>query len=133
MAHGVLYEPAALEGFVAEDPENGERWASRPRGSQASWDLRTRHEHRGVCYTFSTTLNVGGGIVAGPASRRGFLAGALALPALFLGARMVSAASRTVRLSRPGPDGRSTTRCAACGGIDHRMLDRACPAAPEVI
>lgn len=71
--------------------------------------------------------------MAGPASRRGFLAGVLALPALFLGARMVSTASRTVRLSRPGPDGRSTTRCAACGGTDHRMLDRSCPAAPEVI
>lgn len=71
--------------------------------------------------------------MAGPASRRGFLAGALALPALFLGARAVSAASRTVRLTRPQPRGSSTSRCAACGGTDHRMLDQTCPAAPEVI
>jgi hypothetical protein len=71
--------------------------------------------------------------VPAPASRRWFLAGALALPALFVGLRAVSAASRSVRLARPRSVGRSTTRCAACGGTDHRMLDRACPVAPEVI
>ncbi|HET9724974.1 MAG TPA: hypothetical protein VFR44_14190 [Actinomycetota bacterium] len=71
--------------------------------------------------------------MAGPASRRGFLAGALALPALFLGARAVTAASRTARLARPAPEGRSTTRCAACGRADHDMLDRTCPAAREVL
>jgi len=71
--------------------------------------------------------------VADQASRRGFLAGVLALPAAFLGAKTLAAAVRAVRLSRPAAEGRSTTRCAVCGGTDHRMLERRCPGAPEVI
>jgi len=71
--------------------------------------------------------------VADQASRRGFLAGVLALPAAFLGAKTLAAAAQAVRLSRPAAQGRSTTRCGVCGGADHRMLDRRCPGAPEVI
>jgi hypothetical protein len=71
--------------------------------------------------------------VADQASRRGFLAGVLAVPAAFVGARVLAAAAKAVRISRPAAEGRSTTRCAVCGGSDHRMLDRRCPGAPEVI
>ena len=71
--------------------------------------------------------------MADQASRRGFLAGALALPAAFIGAKTLAAAAQAVRFSRPSAEGRSTTRCAVCGGIDHRMLDRRCPGAPEVV
>ena len=71
--------------------------------------------------------------MAEPASRRGFLAGLLAVPAAFIGARTLAAAAQAVRFARPAAAGRSTTRCAVCGGTDHRMLDRGCPGAPEVI
>lgn len=71
--------------------------------------------------------------MADQASRRGFLAGVLAVPAAFVGARVLAAAAKAVRISRPAAEGRSTTRCAVCGGADHRMLDRRCPGAPEVI
>jgi hypothetical protein len=71
--------------------------------------------------------------VADAASRRGFLAGLIALPAAFVGGKAIAAAGRAVRLVRPSAEGRSTTRCAVCGGADHRMLDRRCPGAPEVI
>lgn len=71
--------------------------------------------------------------MADQASRRGFLAGVLALPVAFIGAKTLAAAVRAVRFSRPSAEGRSTTRCAVCGGTDHRMLDRRCPGAPEVV
>jgi len=71
--------------------------------------------------------------VADRASRRGFLTGLLAVPAAVVGAKALAAASRTARLARPTAAGRSTTRCAVCGAADHRMLDRRCPGAPEVI
>lgn len=71
--------------------------------------------------------------MADAASRRGFLAGLLAVPAAFAGAKVVAGARRATRLARPSANGRSTTRCAVCGGTDHRMLDRRCPGAPEVI
>ncbi len=71
--------------------------------------------------------------MADPASRRGFLAGLLAVPAAFVGAKMLAAAAQAVRFARPAAEGRSTTRCAVCGGADHRMLDRRCPGAREVI
>ena len=71
--------------------------------------------------------------MADAASRRGFLAGSLAVPVAFVGGKAVAAAARMTRLVRPSADGRSTTRCAVCGGAGHRMLDRRCPGAPEVI
>jgi hypothetical protein len=66
------------------------------------------------------------------ASRRAFLLGALALPAAFAGARLISTAA-AVRAARPRPAGTTTSRCASCGGNDHTMLDPRCPSAPEVV
>ncbi|GBC87173.1 hypothetical protein HRbin12_01175 [bacterium HR12] len=65
------------------------------------------------------------------ASRRGFLAGLLAVPAAFVGARALGATGRIARSLRPRARGRSSTRCAICGAEDHAMLR--CPRAPEVI
>jgi hypothetical protein len=65
-------------------------------------------------------------------SRRGFLLGALALPAAFAGARAISWAAAGFRVSRPRASGTSATRCAQCGGA-HSMLDPSCPRAPEVL
>ncbi len=64
------------------------------------------------------------------ASRRGFLAGLLAVPAAFVGARALAATRRSAAALRPAPQGRSSTRCAICGAADHGMLR--CPRAPEV-
>ncbi|GIU96200.1 MAG: hypothetical protein KatS3mg013_0003 [Actinomycetota bacterium] len=64
-------------------------------------------------------------------SRRGFLAGALVLPAVFLGTRALAGLRRAARRLRPRADGRSTTRCAVCGSTDHAMLR--CPRSPEVV
>ena len=71
--------------------------------------------------------------MADQASRRGFLAGVLAMPTAFVGARALAAVAKAIRISRPAAEGRSTTRCAVCGRSDHRMLDRRCPGAPEVV
>ena len=71
--------------------------------------------------------------MADRASRRGFLTGLLVVPAAFVGAKAASAAARATRVARPSAEGRSTTRCGVCGGTGHRMLDRRCPGAPEVI
>lgn len=65
------------------------------------------------------------------ASRRGFLAGLVALPAAFLGARALAAARKAAAFARPGAEGTSATRCALCGARDHAMLD--CPDAPAVV
>jgi hypothetical protein len=67
------------------------------------------------------------------APRRAFLLGALALPAAFAGARLISTAADGVRAARPRAAGTTTSRCASCGGNDHTMLDPRCPSAPEVV
>ncbi len=64
-------------------------------------------------------------------SRRGFLAGLLAVPAAFVGARALAATTRAAGALRPRARGRSSTRCAICGADDHAMLR--CPRAPEVV
>jgi hypothetical protein len=69
--------------------------------------------------------------VAGGASRRGFLAGLLAVPAAFVGAKVLAGLRRGAWAIRPRAGGRSTTRCAICGSTDHAMLR--CPRAPEVV
>ena len=69
--------------------------------------------------------------MADRASRRGFLAGVLAVPAAFVGAKALAAAARGAELVRPAARGRSTTRCAVCGATDHAMLR--CPRAQEVV
>ncbi len=69
--------------------------------------------------------------MADAASRRRFLAGLLAVPAAIVGARALAGAARAAGLVRPAPAGRSTTRCAICGGADHVMLR--CASAPEVV
>lgn len=69
--------------------------------------------------------------MANGASRRGFLAGLLAVPAAFVGTRALAGLRRGAGFLRPRADGRSTTRCAICGGRDHGMLR--CPRSPEVI
>lgn len=71
--------------------------------------------------------------MADRASRRGFLTGLLAVPVAFVGAKAAAAAARAARLARPSAEGRSSTRCGVCGSTGHRMLDRGCPGAPEVI
>ncbi len=69
--------------------------------------------------------------VRGP-SRRRFLIGALAVPAAVVADRVVGALRSTAGTLRPRASGRSTTRCARCGGSGHAMLDPSCPAAPRV-
>lgn len=70
-----------------------------------------------------------------PSSRRGFVVGMLAAPTALLAVRALGAAGRLrlTGLARPGAEGRSSERCARCGAGDHTMLDRRCPAAPEVV
>jgi len=65
------------------------------------------------------------------ASRRGFLAGLVALPAAVLGGRALAAVRGGVAFVRPRSDGTSATRCALCGAADHAMLE--CPRAPGVV
>lgn len=65
-------------------------------------------------------------------SRRGFLIGALMVPAAVLGARLAGAIARSSGAIRPRASGSSTTRCAQCGGTGHAMLDPTCPNAPRV-
>lgn len=60
------------------------------------------------------------------ASRRRFLAGLVAVPAAFVGARALAAIGRATSFARPRADGTSATRCALCGAGDHGMLG--CPA-----
>ena len=69
--------------------------------------------------------------MAEPASRRGFLAGLLAVPAAFIGARTLAAAAQAVRFARPAAAGRGTTRGAGCGGTHHPKPDRGGPRAAE--
>lgn len=69
--------------------------------------------------------------MAGDASRRGFLAGLLAVPAAFVGTKVLAGLRRGAWVLRPRAEGRSTTRCAICGSTDHAMLR--CPRAPEVV
>lgn len=56
-------------------------------------------------------------------SRRGFLVGLVAVPAVFLGARAIGAIRGAARVVRPGAlSGSSATRCALCGATGHAML-----------
>ena len=71
--------------------------------------------------------------MADPSSRRRFLVGALAAPAVLVGARILGAAGSAVRSVRPRARGSSTTTCALCGSIAHAMLDPSCPSAPKVV
>ena len=64
-------------------------------------------------------------------SRRGFLAGLLALPAAFPGAKAVASIGRAASFARPRADGTSATRCALCGARDHAMLG--CPDARKAV
>ena len=72
-----------------------------------------------------------------PINRRELLLGALAVPATAAAAAFVARLADGVRLAaprlRPDADGTSATRCAACGGRDHTMLDPRCPAARRVL
>lgn len=67
--------------------------------------------------------------------RRLILAGIASTVAAWLGpaAAMAAAADRrSAILRRPVPSGTSATRCAACGAVDHRMLEVVCPARRRV-
>jgi hypothetical protein len=64
-------------------------------------------------------------------SRRGFLAGLLALPAVFLGAKALGALRGLGRTVRPSARGASSERCALCGSPQHSMLR--CPDARAVL
>jgi hypothetical protein len=69
-------------------------------------------------------------------TRRQLLGAAVAAPVVAMLAPAVRAHAAALRSAapviRPGPSGRSDTRCGACGATDHRMLDTACPARPRV-
>jgi hypothetical protein len=70
-------------------------------------------------------------------TRRRLLLAAAALPALAgldrAGRSVGVLVGGAVRAARPAADGTSATRCATCGGRDHAMLDRRCPAARKVV
>jgi hypothetical protein len=65
------------------------------------------------------------------ASRRGFLAGLFALPAVFVAVKAVGVVRAAARWGRPRAVGTSATRCALCGSPGHAMLR--CPGQREVI
>ena len=65
-------------------------------------------------------------------TRRRFLKGVAAAPLLAgLGVVTTRLGSFAATL-RPGGRGVSSERCGGCGSWDHLMLDRHCPATPEV-
>lgn len=66
-------------------------------------------------------------------TRRGFLIGALAVPAALVGTKVLGATRRGIAALRPQARGTSSSTCAQCGGTGHTMLDPACPAAPKVV
>jgi hypothetical protein len=72
-----------------------------------------------------------------PVSRRDVLRAAVVIPtgaaAVVLAARAADGLRAAAAVLRPEPDGTSATRCAACGGRGHTMLDPRCPAARKVI
>jgi hypothetical protein len=55
------------------------------------------------------------------------------VPLGFVLGRAAVAVRAAVPFARPGARGSSSRCCAQCGSVDHTMLDRACPAAREVI
>lgn len=72
-----------------------------------------------------------------PLTRRRLLLAASAAPiGLALAAlvgRAGDVADSAAAALRPAATGTSATRCAACGGMSHTMLDPRCPAARKVI
>jgi hypothetical protein len=66
------------------------------------------------------------------ASRRSLLIAAAAVPVAFAALQVDVALRGLGRALRPPSIGTSATRCAACGSVDHAMLDPECPAAPRV-
>jgi hypothetical protein len=66
-------------------------------------------------------------------TRRGFLIGMLAVPAVAVGAGAMGVARRGIAAMRPAARGTTSLTCAQCGADGHTMLDPGCPAAPKVV
>jgi hypothetical protein len=72
-----------------------------------------------------------------PLVRRELLRAAVIIPTSAIGAAIALRLADRLRVAaphlRPRPDGTSATRCGACGGRNHTMLDPRCPAARRVL
>ena len=71
-------------------------------------------------------------MVANDPSRRRLLTGMVAAPALAAAVVAMARLGSHAATMRPGGRGTSGQRCGACGGWDHTMLERACPASPQL-
>ena len=65
------------------------------------------------------------------ATRRTVIGGLAAAPMVALLARFAGRLRRHAATIRPGAQGTSSMRCAACGAGDHSMLS--CPSNPKVV
>ena len=72
-----------------------------------------------------------------PIHRRELLLAAIVVPAAAAAGAVAARFADGVRAAaprlRPQADGTSATRCAACGGRNHAMLNPRCPAARRVL